>query len=234
MQTLPATLNQLKNHRFCVLFIIIVALFFAGSLGNRWASDNWLEFIRTSVLYLLLFISVMSVAGTTLERRLLIASIVLLVLCQLLLIDVGGKTIQVANNALVLCFLLSCSAVVLRYLISATTVNSDTLFAALCGYAILIIVFASTYVLLDAIHPASFYIADGIKTGAVAGGTIATSSRAIYFSVVTITTLGYGDISPTHETARLFASFEAFVGQVYLAVLIARLVGLQLLNGNKA
>ena len=49
---------------------------------------------------------------------------------------------------------------------------------------------------------------------------------SLYFSVVTITTLGYGDIVPQSIAARMFASGEAMVGQLYLAVFVARLVGL--------
>jgi voltage-gated potassium channel Kch len=48
----------------------------------------------------------------------------------------------------------------------------------------------------------------------------------LYFSIVTITTLGYGDISPLTTEARMIATAEAFVGQMYVAVTIARLVGI--------
>ena len=48
----------------------------------------------------------------------------------------------------------------------------------------------------------------------------------IYFSLVTQTTLGYGDLSPTLGAARIIASFQAILGQLYLAVVVARLVGI--------
>ncbi len=50
----------------------------------------------------------------------------------------------------------------------------------------------------------------------------------VYFSFVTLTTLGYGDIVPTSATARMLAAAEAVTGQLYLAVLVARLVGLHI------
>jgi len=50
----------------------------------------------------------------------------------------------------------------------------------------------------------------------------------LYYSFVTMTTLGYGDITPASGIARMLASLQAFAGQLYIAVLVARLVGLQI------
>jgi hypothetical protein len=57
-------------------------------------------------------------------------------------------------------------------------------------------------------------------------GAIEGFERAFYFSMVTFTTLGYGDIQPVTAYARLVSVMEAVVGQLYLVVLVARLVGL--------
>ena len=53
-------------------------------------------------------------------------------------------------------------------------------------------------------------------------------TTALYFSFATLTTLGYGDILPTSPISRMLASMEAITGQLYLAVLVARLVGMHL------
>ena len=58
-------------------------------------------------------------------------------------------------------------------------------------------------------------------------------AELIYFSFVTLTTLGYGDISPVSSLARSLTITEALIGQVFLAVVIARLVGLQISSGIK-
>jgi hypothetical protein len=50
----------------------------------------------------------------------------------------------------------------------------------------------------------------------------------LYFSFVTLTTLGYGDVVPTSPVTRTLASLEAITGQLYLTVLVARLVGLHI------
>ena len=59
-------------------------------------------------------------------------------------------------------------------------------------------------------------------------GNIASFERWIYFSFVTLTTVGYGDITPVATSARALGTFEAFIGQLYPAVILARLVSLQI------
>ena len=53
---------------------------------------------------------------------------------------------------------------------------------------------------------------------------------SFYFTVTTITTVGYGDMSPVTTEAQTFATLEAIIGQVYLTILVARLVGMYLVN----
>ena len=59
------------------------------------------------------------------------------------------------------------------------------------------------------------------------------SATALYFSFVTITTLGYGDIVPATDTARLLAAMEAFFGQAYIAILVAKLVGQYIVTASQ-
>ena len=51
-----------------------------------------------------------------------------------------------------------------------------------------------------------------------------------YFSMVTITTVGYGDMAPVSTEAQTFATIEALIGQIYLTILVARLVGMYMFN----
>ena len=79
---------------------------------------------------------------------------------------------------------------------------------------------AFVFSVLEAINPGSFAIGDRqIEVGL---------SLFIYYSFVTITTLGYGDISPITAPANSFSFLEAVTGQLYLAILIARLVGIHI------
>jgi len=82
------------------------------------------------------------------------------------------------------------------------------------------LLWAESYNLIELVSPGSFKFAVLIsETGA---------ARFTYFSFVTITTLGYGDIVPATNLARAVSMLEAFFGQIYLVVLVARLVGMHI------
>ena len=130
--------------------------------------------------------------------------------------------LQLVNELSSLTFLLGATAFLLRFILRAERVNTNSVFAATSSYILLALVWAYAYSLTDLFDPQAF---SGINHAA-------GSSRVdlVYFSVVTITTLGYGDISPLSPFARMLAAVESLVGQLYLAVLVAWLVGLTISN----
>jgi hypothetical protein len=104
------------------------------------------------------------------------------------------------------------------YFYKYDSVSRNTISAALICYILLVLLWSDLYFLVELKFPNSFTIAhEAIK---------ASPEILSYFSFVTITTLGYGDISPVSEQARNLAVFEAFVGQMYVAILVARLVAI--------
>jgi hypothetical protein len=60
-----------------------------------------------------------------------------------------------------------------------------------------------------------------------------TGGNFLYYSFVTLTTLGYGDITPASSPARSLSTLEAVTGQLYIAILVARLVGLHIVHAGK-
>ena len=93
---------------------------------------------------------------------------------------------------------------------------------AACAYTLLALVWANIYVLLEVLRPGSFNILPSWLMGAPHDPVAALA----YFSSITLTTVGYGDITPAWPGAGGLAAAEAIVGQLYLAITIARLVGL--------
>jgi hypothetical protein len=92
-----------------------------------------------------------------------------------------------------------------------------------CGTFLLLgLVFAEAYRLMAMVVPHPFAI------GGAPAEAGAMEHRFVYFSFITLTSTGFGDITPLHPYARSLVAFEAIVGQLYLAVLIARLVGLEM------
>jgi len=104
-----------------------------------------------------------------------------------------------------------------RYALRPGAVDAERIFAALDAYLLAGLVFGVCFWVLEQISPGSF---------AAASAGALDLPRALYFSFVTIATLGYGDIVPASEPARGLAILEAVGGQMYLAVLVARLVSL--------
>lgn len=103
-------------------------------------------------------------------------------------------------------------------------VTMDTIAGSLCAYLLLGFAFASIYALIDIVAPSSFISSIPGKEGLI---DLASSDLdRIYFSFVTLLTVGYGDIVPASPPAKLTTIIEGFIGQVYLVVLIARLVGM--------
>jgi hypothetical protein len=107
--------------------------------------------------------------------------------------------------------------VMVRFAFRTGPVDSERICAALDAYLVLGLVFGVSFWILDQLSPGSLAMA--------AEGPISLN-RAVYFSFVTIATLGYGDIVPASDVAGGIAVVEAVIGQFYLVVLVARLVSL--------
>jgi hypothetical protein len=86
----------------------------------------------------------------------------------------------------------------------------------------------AVYLLLGLIWASAYEVLHHLRPGSFAGGLDAASASQtwIYYSFVTLTTMGYGDITPAHPVARSLAIAEALIGQLYLAITLARLVAL--------
>ena len=106
------------------------------------------------------------------------------------------------------------AAAALRFALTDREVDSETLYAALSTYLLAGIFFGQIYWSIERIWPKSFVGPDGFS-----------ELIAIYYSFVTLATLGYGDVLPRTDIARGVAVFEVIGGQLFLAVMVARLIG---------
>jgi hypothetical protein len=132
----------------------------------------------------------------------------------------GHSAISVDSLVIWTVIALCAAAGALRFALSATSVDREHIYAALSAYVLAGTFFGLLYWVLDRALPGSLVVA-----GRHGQDHISLNS-AIYFSFVTLATLGYGDVLPGSELARGFAIVEAVSGQLYLAVMIARLVSL--------
>jgi hypothetical protein len=112
-----------------------------------------------------------------------------------------------------------------RSVVTARCVTWETISAALAGYLIIGVAWTDLYCVLELKSPGSITVASASADQL----NDVTQQQAIleYFSFVTLTTLGYGDVTPASRPARSLACLEAICGQLYLAVLVASLVGMR-------
>ena len=120
-------------------------------------------------------------------------------------------------------FFLFNAITIISYVLQQKNVTHDMIFGAICGYLLIGVSWAFTYSLVAFLEPGSFAMA---ASGQTSQGDVLPDF--FYYSFVTLTTLGYGDITPVGPVARSLSTLEAIVGQIYLTVLVARLVGLHI------
>lgn len=132
------------------------------------------------------------------------------------------SSVTAAAGALRLLFLSYVIALVVRHVLRDRAVTLDTVSGAACAYMLIGVVWADLFLLVELMRPGSFYVPAAWLTGPNQD----LRSVLVYFSFATLTTLGYGDIHPTEPAAGSLCAAEALVGQLYLAIMIARMVGL--------
>lgn len=142
-----------------------------------------------------------------------------------------SEVIFVLNVAFTLIFLAICTAAILYHAIVITHhVSLDTLKGVICAYFMVAFFFAYIYYLVEYLHPNSFNFA---KPELATFTFTHYISEMLYFSFTTLLTIGYGDITPNTDVGQTAAVLEGLVGQFYLAVLVARLIGLYGANSRK-
>src|SRR6184192_3042674 len=109
----------------------------------------------------------------------------------------------------------------LRFVLRAPSVNTEVLCASISAYLMLGLMWTIAYWLVDQVTPGGAF---SFNTNA--GTRSMNGFTGFYFSFITLSTVGYGDITPVSRIARWLAALEAMTGLLYVAVLIARLVAL--------
>ena len=175
-----------------------------------------------SILFsLVLFAAILAVAD---RKRVLLIALVLAVPA------VGGRWINHVRPDLVppavflvggLVLIIFVVAHLLRFVLRAPSVNVEVLCASISAYLMLGLMWTMAYWLVDQLTPGGAF---SFNTNA--GPRSMNGFTGFYFSFITLSTVGYGDITPVSRIARWLAALEAMTGLLYVAVLIARLVAL--------
>ena len=138
----------------------------------------------------------------------------------------GGFGLELASAVTTVVWIALAILIVGRELFRQRKVATNMILGAIVVYLLMAVAFAYLYEILELFQPGSF---SGIPDGATPQQL---GDALIYFSLASLTTMGYGDIVPVSSLARPVAVIEGVFGTLYIAVMIARLVGLHIANGK--
>ena len=206
------------SRRYAVLFYaLLLTLGAAPLLTALHYSGNLLQFFLAFSLLAALF----GVPGRRARTALMVVAAVAMAMraAPPSLVGPGLSTgALVVNTALALVG----TAIAIRFAMRARAITAEHIYAALSAYVLAGLVFAVLHWMIENAWPGSY-------TQPSAGSAPAAFSltTALYYSFVTLATLGYGDVIPASDVARGVAVLEAVSGQLYVAVMIARLVSAQ-------
>jgi len=193
-----------------LLFLVIIPL--ADELGS-----GGVPIVRGLVFSSLLVIGIWSLRGGgrffTLGMIFVVGGLVL----NFLAVQTDSVFYQHTSLLSMIGFLLVAISFTLRQVVFGTDMSANRLLGVVCVYLLLGVIWALSYSMIELAIPGSF---SGFEAWSDGGW----DSEWLYFSFVTMTTLGYGDLLPISATARALAYLQAVFGQFYIAVLVAGLV----------
>ena len=207
------------THGYSVLFAALMALWILAPFARAAGLGDAVELVLLTILML-------AAGYATSDQGKRFKVIVTLGIIMGLLIWINfSPWIEIypfvpAKLAGIAFFLLVAYELLVDILAKQGRVDMSLIYGALSVYLLIGIAFAWLYEAIYVIDPGAF---KGVEID-----PLGELGEFQYFSFVTLTTLGYGDISPTTRIAGSFATLEAIIGQVYLTVLVARLVGMQI------
>ena len=205
-------MHFLKNNRFLIFLILLISMFTITSfMGNEQLAD-----LYSRINYTLLLISGLY-AFSQVRNFLRFTSIFFLIAITIewmkffqIQTQLLG-TVRPLITALVLALLL---IMTLRSILLSASITKNVIFASLCGYILIGYFGAFLTMAIATLYPGSYNMQGEIQV-----------VDALYYSFVTMTTLGYGDLLPLTEPSRSLAILLSVLGPMYVAVLIAMLVG---------
>ncbi len=154
--------------------------------------------------------------GHTIKARHAITIIACILLATLVLFVDSTSIIGLTYLLPVALLVTATLPVTLSRVLHHRRVTHETILGALCSYVLLGLLFAFLYLAVDELRTGPFFAQPGIHQ----------QSEYLYFSFVTLTTLGFGDLSPAVGLPQALVALEALVGSVFLVTLVARLVTL--------
>jgi hypothetical protein len=216
-------MNWLRRRRFQILLIGAVLLLGVFPLLRGIYAERLLLHLLITLVYLAALFAVFTNTKQRLAAFVLGTPTLAGIWTGFALPEVSHPAMVVAIHLIAAFFLAFCVGTILRTAFAEAAVSADSIYGAFCGYVLIGLAFGHLYVIVESLRPGSFkglhptlFHAEGAEWGRY---------QLTYFSFVTLATVGYGDITPASDAAKGLAIVEAIMGQFYIAVLVAELIG---------
>ena len=213
-----------KSYRNLLISLLLVFLTYPVMV-NLGVIQRTLEFIFVAMVLL-------SGARLAYERSVrfwlyIFTAVSYVVISTLYAFDSSNPHLLLAKAGLTFFFLIMVAYLIFLDVFTKTKVSiNDRLYGAISLYLLIGMIFANLFLLINILYPGSFTCG---SCGQDLNYTFKDGDH-VYFSFTTLTTVGYGDILATNPFAGMAATLESIVGQMYTAIVIARLVGLHLME----
>jgi hypothetical protein len=195
-----------------VFLALVVLIWVVGPfLGSRANTEVDLSVSTTIVVGLALHTSRVPRSWLWVALGLTVATTTMVVVGRELEVD----GLRAAGHIIDTTLLLGTAGVIMHRVFNHRVVTFRTIFGAVSTYLIVGVAFAQLFIAIDVLDSEAFGSDAPIAPDAL-----------LYLSLVTLATLGYGDVTPVSPQARSAATFETIMGQIFLVTIVARLVGL--------
>ena len=207
-----------------LLVLLVINMFVLDPVIREGAT---IALLRDAFFSLLLLAGLLTMTRYKAVQIVFVVFITVTMMLHWIRIASGAKGLIGWDACFSLLSMLALTVVVLAQVNRSGTVTGHRVRGAVAGYLLLGLSCAYAYSLIEFLIPGALQMsAAGLQSRE------AQSDAFLYFSIVTLTTLGYGDITAVHPVARSVVMMEALLGQLYPAILIARVVTLQM-EGRK-
>jgi len=208
-----------------LLASLLIYIFFLYPL----AGPGWVRLLTNVFLSLILIAGAITVSRNRIFRALVFSWGLLTFIFLWTRYLFPGQALVFLTNCLTLVFQALLTLLILSQIFREGPTTSHRIMGAVAAYLLLGVIWSLAYYLIALRMPEAF----NVQGPFTPGDTESLQSDLFYFSFVTLTTTGYGDIVPVHPIARMLVILEGVAGQLFPAILIARLVSLQVQSKQK-
>jgi len=206
-------------------FILLVVLVSVYAVSAFIGSDGLGAHLISALLWVSLLVGVRKITQSPKALKITLGIVIVGIAGQVLIQRLAERPAYLWHTWASLIFLSAVLVFLVWAVFKAERVDADTVFAATAVFLLLGIVCAYAFMLVHAADPGAFSLTERDMAD--------PAPALLHYSFTTLTTVGYGSISPMSKLARMISDLEAVIAQLYLAVILARLVSLQIEHSRK-